>query len=385
MNSGKRKANTSANNVSSESQSKQPTKEGKKNNRKSKAAKKSKTDSTDVSSAPKIMANVNNVQSQGHESNIINDSSFISMGNLPAQFIQQPQTFQQFPSQQPVQYCSTPNTGYVQSTHFTPPFSNQRPAWVDDLFKTINNIESRLCKLDQIDKMVTSINAKVINMEEVTKSLNERLTLVEHASQHISDQYDDQNSRYSEIKTSVTNVEKNLKSQSTNVTKIERKINDTREEIDNSLSELKKLNDKVQEELIDTQLRANMDNLVFYNVAEDNGEDCINVIMKFCDEKLKIDNVQTSVKILSANRMGNKGQHIRPILVKFASFAIRDLVKKSAKNLKDTNFGISEHLPGEIQKRRKEQLPLLKQLRERGTKAYFVRDKIFVGGREFQK
>ncbi|VDI22079.1 Hypothetical predicted protein [Mytilus galloprovincialis] len=60
---------------------------------------------------------------------------------------------------------------------------------------------------------------------------------------------------------------------------------------------------------------------------------------------------------------------------------MRDLVKKSSKNLKDSPFGISEQLPLEIQKRRKEKLPLLKELRSRDIKAYFVKDKLFVGER----
>ncbi|CAC5374406.1 unnamed protein product [Mytilus coruscus] len=64
---------------------------------------------------------------------------------------------------------------------------------------------------------------------------------------------------------------------------------------------------------------------------------------------------------------------------------MRDLVKKSSKNLKDSPFGISEQLPIEIQKRRKEKLPLLKELRSRDIKAYFVKDKIFVGGQESVK
>ncbi|CAC5386911.1 unnamed protein product [Mytilus coruscus] len=69
-------------------------------------------------------------------------------------------------------------------------------------------------------------------------------------------------------------------------------------------------------------------------------------------------------------------------MVKFANFVMRDLVKKSSRNLRDSPFGISEQLPLEIQKRRKEKLPLLKELRSRDIKAYFVKDKIFMGGKE---
>jgi len=45
--------------------------------------------------------------------------------------------------------------------------------------------------------------------------------------------------------------------------------------------------------------------------------------------------------------------------------------------LKDTSFGVSEQLEGEIQKREKtNQLPRLKEVSDNGIKAYFVRDSV---------
>ena len=61
----------------------------------------------------------------------------------------------------------------------------------------------------------------------------------------------------------------------------------------------------------------------------------------------------------------------------------RDFVKKNAKNLKGSSYGISEQLPAEIMKIRKVKLPILKELRDRDVKAYFVKDKMCVGGKEY--
>ncbi|CAC5376106.1 unnamed protein product [Mytilus coruscus] len=134
----------------------------------------------------------------------------------------------------------------------------------------------------------------------------------------------------------------------------------------------------MREDLLDTQIKSNIENLVFYNIPEKDDEDCIEESLVFCEQNLKMPNMRDSIQILKANRMGNKGERIRPILVKFGSFKQREEVRKNGKNLKDTNFGISEQLPGEIQKRRKTLLPELKKLRDEGHKAYFVRDKIHV-------
>jgi hypothetical protein len=45
-------------------------------------------------------------------------------------------------------------------------------------------------------------------------------------------------------------------------------------------------------------------------------------------------------------KLGKKSDKTRPILVKFASFENRDFVKKNAKNLKGSSYGISEHPMG---------------------------------------
>ena len=74
---------------------------------------------------------------------------------------------------------------------------------------------------------------------------------------------------------------------------------------------------------------------------------------------------------------------IRPILVMFASFENRDSVKKNGNNLKGSSYGISEQLPAKIMKIRKVKLPILKDLRDRDVKAYFAKDKLVVGGREY--
>lgn len=70
-------------------------------------------------------------------------------------------------------------------------------------------------------------------------------------------------------------------------------------------------------------------------------------------------------------------------MAKFSEFSQRQEVRKSAINLKGTEFGISEQLPGEIMQRRKTLQPKLKELRNKNIKAHFVRDKIYTNGEEF--
>ncbi|VDI58942.1 Hypothetical predicted protein [Mytilus galloprovincialis] len=147
---------------------------------------------------------------------------------------------------------------------------------------------------------------------------------------------------------------------------------------------MKKENDKLKVDLTDVQFKSMRNNLIFYNIDESEEENCTETVMTFCEENLKIEQVATKIKVTDAYRLGKKSDKTRPILVKFHSFENRDFVKRNAKQLKGSSYGISEQLPREILKRRKEKLPILKDLRERlNLKAYFVKDKIYVNGKEY--
>lgn len=285
------------------------------------------------------------------------------------------------------QFCSTPNNGMMTPTmhmpmpmqHVSPPPQNtqanlqSRPPWVDELFRRMDKFETKLNKIDQIDSLVTKLNAKVTKLEQNTDKLDSRFDQVERSTQLMSDEFDTQKKSMADFKRDVDNLTKQIKGMCSD----EGKISTT-------LDELKKDNERLKEELVNVNMSSMRNNLLFYNIPENPDENCVNVVKAFCGEMLKIEQSETKIRIAESYRIGKPGDKNRPILVKFQSPDVRDLVKKNSKELRETNFGISEQLPIEIQKRRREKLPLLKQLRERDVKAYFVRDKIFVGGREYK-
>ncbi|VDI17216.1 Hypothetical predicted protein [Mytilus galloprovincialis] len=71
--------------------------------------------------------------------------------------------------------------------HISPPTQSastqQRPTWVDEIFRRMDQFENKLDKLEKIDSFVTSLNAKVIRLEKGTKSLDDRLDQVEKSTQ----------------------------------------------------------------------------------------------------------------------------------------------------------------------------------------------------------
>ena len=68
----------------------------------------------------------------------------------------------------------------------------------------------------------------------------------------------------------------------------------------------------------------------------------------------------------------------RTIAVKFLSFKDRDTVLKNSKLLKNTGIYINEDFSDAVQQRRREQIPKMKQARERGKIAYFSYDRLVI-------
>ncbi|CAC5391032.1 unnamed protein product [Mytilus coruscus] len=58
----------------------------------------------------------------------------------------------------------------------------QRPQWLDELLSRIDRFENKLNKLDQINKLVTSLNSKVTKLENTTKALDDRFGQIESKS-----------------------------------------------------------------------------------------------------------------------------------------------------------------------------------------------------------
>ncbi|VDI45584.1 Hypothetical predicted protein [Mytilus galloprovincialis] len=249
--SGKRK-NVSSDNTLSESDIKKKTRrKPKKPKSKSNEVKNIESNiegKLNKSSTPNtpVMSDVNK-QNTGHphSSQMVQDHSLFYPMNQQLQYVAPSQTMQQI---QP-QYCSTPNSFY-QSTmqRMSPTSMAQKPPWVDDLFLKMENIDSRLNKLDNIESIVNNMNSKVTKVEYETQILSQRLGEVEHATQHFSDCFDDQRKKILELDTKIKEVNDKINSQSENVKRFNKQISEQKNEIDLTRKKVKDESVKMKEE-----------------------------------------------------------------------------------------------------------------------------------------
>ena len=144
-----------------------------------------------------------------------------------------------------------------------------------------------------------------------------------------------------------------------------------------------KTENELKSQVLDMQCRSMRDNLIFYRIPEqreETGYDCVQKILTFIEDNLKIQNARTEIKLHRAHRMGRfNPSKIRPInSQKSAFFPDREKIRKSAGLLKNINFGISQQFQKEIMDTRKKLVPIMKAARGNGQDVYIVVDKLYI-------
>ena len=128
------------------------------------------------------------------------------------------------------------------------------------------------------------------------------------------------------------------------------------------------------------------DNLIFYKLPEENGENCEEKVLSFIENRLGMERATTEIKLHRAHRIGTfKRGNTRPIVAKFTYYPDRQKVRKAAKNLKGTEFGISEQYPREIMEKRKQLIPVMKAARANGKEAHLMLDKLYINNQLYHE
>lgn len=246
----------------------------------------------------------------------------------------------------------------------------------DNIVQKLSLIEVCCNKLDKLDKLdnieadVAKLNRKMSTFEERLNESEKKISDMENSVSFISNKYDEINKQSSRIVDAEREIERNKRDN---------------QELRNAIEDLKAVNGTLKENLIDLQCRSMRDNLIFTNIPYSDKENTEEVITEFLDAKLKLNHI----RIERAHRL--KGRHERrqngivqppPIVVKFSFFKDREAVRRSGRLLAGTRYGIHEQFPEEIEQRRKQLYPLLRQAKRDKKRAVLVKDKLFVEGAE---
>ena len=138
------------------------------------------------------------------------------------------------------------------------------------LYDMTKSMQSQLSKLDKLDLIEYKINEMEKEVLDFKSSLN-----------FLSSEVDD--------------LKISSKQSKEKIQEAERKV-----------EQLEQNNDIVKKEIIDQKARSMHDNLVFYDIQEQVGENAMEKIFGFLGNELKIESPQQNIKIYRAHRMGRK-------------------------------------------------------------------------------
>ena len=182
------------------------------------------------------------------------------------------------------------------------------------------------------------------------------------------------NSLKSMLGTIMTKLNK-LESIDTTVEQIREESAEVKTEVETvktELREMKSKNKALEKKIIDLQSRSMRDNLVFYNIKEEekySDEEKVDteaVLSKFIKENMK---VTSKISLERVHRMGKAktgtdGSIVpAPIVEKFTFFKQREEVRRAAFNLTGSRAGVSEQFPPEINTIRRKYWPIWKRAR----------------------
>ena len=152
------------------------------------------------------------------------------------------------------------------------------------------------------------------------------------------------------------------------------------------IERLERTVDMLNEEILDLKTRSMKDNIVIYKLEESENEKPNEVkdkVAKFIKDNLHVDD---AITIDRAHRLGaKKAGKSRSIVAKIASSDEKSKLFQAARNLKDTNYSISDQYPPEIDERRKRLVPIMKAKKEEdeNVKCRLVGDRLYINGERY--
>ena len=159
--------------------------------------------------------------------------------------------------------------------------------------------------------------------------------------------------------------------------------------INEKVTELEKGKKDLREEVVYLQAQSMRNNLVFGNISETKPEieDAESVLRNFLSEKMKIaQSLVDSFKFERVHRMGPRSPNqCRKIVAKFTYFKQRELVRKQWKTLQGTPYFVTEQFPKEVMDKRRKLVPLMKEYKKEGKRAWITYDTLYVDGKPIKK
>ena len=245
----------------------------------------------------------------------------------------------------------------------------------------LSSIECSVSKLTTIENDLSLLRLDVSNLKRENGSMAIQISEVESSCQTISSVFDEY-------------IESNTKNEN-DITQLKKENDKLKNELQKSDENYSKLYDNVQE----LTARSMQENLLFFGIGEspENGqkEEIEVKIRDFLKTKVfpETPEVVDNIQFDRIHRLGgirdrqNLKQYPRPIVAKFEKYSDRENVRKAGIDLnkKRCGYSIREQFPVEMENRRKQLYPIMRQYQENpANRVVLVRDKLYINGKLYE-
>ena len=234
---------------------------------------------------------------------------------------------------------------------------------IGDISEQLNSILTRLNKLDTIEDSLRNIETNLANLKARTAKLEEFEITAKKDIKDVKDQCSSNSEKLKDVQTQIVNLNKRMEKE---------------ENLQGQIDALTSKN-------LYLESYSRRENIKFFSIPEDVGEDTEEILREFMERDLGYHNAR-SVELQRVHRI-NRGNNVsgpRPIIARFLRFKNVEEIFALGRRLEGTGYQMFRDLPQEIIKRRREQMPTLKKARRNGLKASFSRsqpDKLFINGK----
>ncbi|CAC5383296.1 unnamed protein product [Mytilus coruscus] len=135
-------------------------------------------------------------------------------------------------------------------------------------------------------------------------------------------------------------------------------------------------------DVIELKWRSMKTNLILTGIPFHPKKTTEDTLNSFIKQKLNIDKRVNFVSVHLFGKRGRRGDF--SILTKSISTKDKEIVLKNGFKLKETNFGVQEQFPQEIEQKRKTLYPVAKQARRDNRKVLLVRNKLYIDSNLFK-
>ncbi|XP_033760916.1 uncharacterized protein LOC117342774 [Pecten maximus] len=246
-------------------------------------------------------------------------------------------------------------------------------------------VKSRLSKIEENTSTLEEINTKLSNLTVRVERSETDISCMKNKIRDMESDIQGNSDIMDRVKAANDTVGRNVTNMKKSIDKLEKNENEVLDEVD----ELHEMIEEMKDRATDAQCRSMKYNLIFSGIPEkiwdqnQSLDDDEITLKNFIESKLKIVNAH-DIAMANVHRIGQRdrrtGTRPRSIIAKFIYYKDLLRVKRSAKELKGSHFGINEQFPKKIEDKRKILYPVAKEARKNGKKTVLNRDQLYIDG-----